>query len=106
MSQISVTDTVLSESRAQKPSVSRPNWLNSITAWLLVAIILLAPIPFGSARALYWEALAVLVGSIAVIYFAAAIVMREVPRISIVSIAPQAIAFAILCLWLLIVVWN
>jgi O-antigen ligase len=76
--------------------------LNTITFWILLAVLALAPLPFGSARALYWAAAAVTVGGVATCYFIAVGVLGLVPRIALGRFLPQTIMFVVVCAWLVV----
>src|SRR5690606_25395883 len=75
---------------------------NTMTFWVLLAIMALAPIPFGSARAVYWALLATLFGLTAALYFAYLIWIRGTPRIGIDRFGPQLAIWLIACGWLVV----
>lgn len=96
----------ISRDAAWSATQPRPNdgltRLNTFTFWMLLAVLALAPLPFGSARALYWAAAAVAVGGLATCYFLVVALLRAAPRIELGRFLPQAIMFGIVCIWLVV----
>lgn len=76
--------------------------VNTVTFWVMLATMALAPIPFGSARALYWALLAMLFGLTAALYFACLIWVRGAPRIGFSRFWPQAAIWLMTCGWLVV----
>jgi O-antigen ligase len=70
MSQIEITATQSERPRRMaRPTLwSRQSHLNDSTAWLLMLVVALAPIPLGSNRGFFWATTAVAVGLIGVYY--------------------------------------
>lgn len=101
MSQIEISNGS-SWSASQPRSGDGLTRLNTITFWILLAVLAIAPLPFGSARALYWAAAAVTVGGVATCYFVAVGVLGLVPRIAIGRFLPQVLMFMVVCGWLVV----
>jgi len=76
--------------------------LNTLVFWLLVALLAIAPIPFGSARAIYWGALAAAIGLVGMVYCALLVWMRQAPRIAPAALWPQAVLWVAVCAWLVV----
>lgn len=71
MQQIEITTTPASQTgpRMARPALwSRQTQLNDTTAWLLMILVALAPVPLGSNRGFFWATTAVAVGLIGVFY--------------------------------------
>jgi O-antigen ligase len=70
MSQIEITTTRPETGRRiARPALwSRQSRLNDTTAWLLMIVVALAPVPLGSNRGFFWATTAVVVGLIGIFY--------------------------------------
>ena len=70
MSQIEITTTrSVAGRRMARPALwSRQSQLNDTTAWLLMVVVALAPVPLGSNRGFFWATTAVVVGLIGIVY--------------------------------------
>jgi O-antigen ligase len=92
----------LSVPRRHQGADHKVSRLNTLTFWALMVVLALAPIPFGSARALYWALLPLVFGSMTVLYFARLGWIGGRLRIGVGAFWPQASIWAISCLWLVV----
>lgn len=77
----------------------RPSRLESLCFWFLAAIVVLAPIPFGSYRAWAWSALSVAVGALLLLWSISAARRPKTIRIPWRVLALPAAVFAAVVLW-------
>ncbi len=79
-----------------------PHRLNSVLGGMLVAVLAIVPIPVASNRPAFWAIWATIVGLLAVGYGLALIVLRAPARLPISRFWPEATAFFILLVWLVV----
>lgn len=84
---------------ASRAPVERPSRLENLCFWLLAAVVVLAPLPFGSYRAWAWSALSVAVGVLLLLWSIAAARKPATVRIPWRVLALPAAVFAALMLW-------
>ncbi|QDZ10707.1 O-antigen ligase family protein [Devosia ginsengisoli] len=101
MSQIESTGarTAGSSGRSHAPRLTR---LNELTFWIMLAVLVLAPIPFGSARPVFWGLAAIFVGLWTAAYMAAILATGQVLRIGLNKFGAQALLASLFCLWLIV----
>ncbi|MGV8833383.1 MAG: O-antigen ligase family protein [Devosia sp.] len=76
--------------------------LNQITSWVMLAILVLAPIPFGSTRAFFWGLFAFVVGIWAFIYTISLVFIHQEIRVSIAKFTPPLLLMALFCGWMIV----
>ena len=74
--------------------------LNSVLFWALLALVAVAPLPFGSVRPIFWGAWAFYVGLVGAAYFAISALRGEQLRISPGKLIVPLALFAATCLYL------
>lgn len=102
MSQIQITGARPAGRSSRRHAKSRLTRLNDLTFWIMLAVLALAPIPFGSARPVFWGLAAILVGCWAAAYMAAMLAMRQNLRIGLDKFGAQALLAGLFCLWLIV----
>ena len=86
----------------ESPAPSEPpSKLENVCFWLLAAIVVLAPIPFGSYRAWAWSALSVGVGVLMLLWSISALRRPRTVWIPSRALALPAAVFAIVVVWCL-----
>lgn len=88
--------------RAAALPAERPSRLEGLCFWLLAAVVVLAPLPFGSYRAWAWSALSVAIGILLLLWSFAAARKPGTVRIPWRALALPATVFAVLMLWFLL----
>jgi len=102
MSQIEISSARASVRHGGSRASSRLSRLNEITFWLMLAVLVLSPIPFGSTRGFFWGLLAFVVGIWALIYTLGVLQIRQGVRIGLEIFALPILAMAVFCFWLLV----
>lgn len=104
MSQIEITSSFGSEKARVKaqPGVSRQSRLNQTLMGLLLALVVLSPLPFGSVRGFFWGLSAFYVGLVYAFYLYRLNRLGEVPRVSMRSMRLQVAIFALVCAYLVV----
>ena len=100
MTTISITEESRGARTGRRSKGDPVTRLNSITFCIVVAILALAPVPFGSARGLYWALLAVIIGLLAIAYCVTMVWVGQPLRTSTDRFRLQAAIWMITCLWL------
>jgi O-antigen ligase len=102
MTQIEINPSRLAGQRSGGRAKARLTRLNDFTFWVLLAVLALAPIPFGSARPFFWGLAAVVIGAWAAVYMAGMLVMRNELRIGFEKFGAQTVLTGLFCLWLVV----
>lgn len=76
--------------------------LNNFAGTLVVLMVMLSPIPFGSNRPFFWAMWGVIVAVASITYFFLAIRSRESLRIPLNKIGISVVLWALLLIWLII----
>jgi len=75
---------------------------NDVLLWALLAVVALAPLPFGSNRPFFWSLTAIAVGAIGMIYFVAVRRAGDSLRMPLDRIWPQGLLFTVFCCYLVV----
>ena len=70
--------------------------------WILIAVVILAPLPFGAVETWAWGPLGIIVGILLLGWCAERIVMREAPAVSVARVWPMLLFFGIAVGWALL----
>jgi len=65
--------------------------------WSLMALLVLSPLPFGSARPFFWSFSAAYLGAVTFVYFAALLMSGSRPRVSPVALVIPTVLWTIFC---------
>lgn len=74
--------------------------INAVLLWSLLALVSLAPLPFGSARAIFWGVWASFIGLAGIFYLMALSMAGEKLRVGPEKMPIAAVLFAITCVYL------
>lgn len=100
MSQIEISSANATEKGER--ATTRLSRLNEVTFWVMLGVVALAPIPFGSARGFFWGLLAFIIGTWALIYTIGVVAIRQGLRIGFERFGLQMLLMGIFCLWLVV----
>lgn len=93
MSTIEITST---PANVRPSSATRPSRVNDVLAYALIALLVLSPLPFGSARPFFWGASAAYLGIVVVIYATTQIILGARLRVTFGMLRLPAILSALL----------
>jgi O-antigen ligase len=102
-----MTDAAVAPRRS-RPAVSSPlashrqSLVNDILGWTLIVFVALVPIPFGSARPIFWTINAAAIGLVGIAYTTALMRMGEPLRYGVGRLPAATLMFALLALYLVL----
>ncbi|MCR6673593.1 O-antigen ligase [Devosia ginsengisoli] len=102
MSQIEINGAGVTSKRSSGHIKARLTRLNDLTFWVMLAVLALTPIPFGSARPFFWGLAAIIVGLWTAAYMASMLAMQQNLRIGFEKFGVQTLLAALFCLWLVV----